>query len=534
MKNNMKALINLLMLLCVSVTPLTLVAQGDDNDLTLTIKKGPDSGNEDKYLLELNSSQFDDIDKAGSFTLTVEIEPGSGITLTNEQLKLVVDGDVSQEAKLYPFTNSLKNDATTPVQIAQIEAAKLKFEDGVDGEVDLSSANAISIKFILEDNVSAKLSAEAPAAISFKQPEGEEEDDTEPKEPKGPNKRGCLDTKKTMDVLAANGYDTTKVKEGIYMVDNVVHVFVGPDGKLIGGSKFPTTLPAKKLYQYKLIAVIKADKEEQKVKAKIIGTPYSAENINGFNVIENGIPNDAIKAASTDSSVDATKLCLFDSGEPAGPFSNKVTFKVLINDKIFYQRSTTITAKKTYIASVVGGFYVSTLNNPQNIQQLTINGTNTLIGDYTRSQRALTVMALFYPRPRYIDYLHKDLTFMQKWGFVFGTKLSDNIFDDLLLGLNYEFSKGASFSAGIHYGEHNVLEGYNNFEYGRTAFTGTFNNNMMTRQWDFGFFAGVTIDFSIIAAIGRGYGDRRVQQESLSSGNSGSDGNSGNGNNDPS
>lgn len=334
------------------------------------------------------------------------------------------------------------------------------------------------------------------------------------------NKLRCEKAKDPMDLILAEGFYKDAIEKGVYIENDVVYVFIGPDKKLLGKTKFPTTLPENKAYQYKIYVVMKKDDlGSEKLKLGITGTPYNPKSKNSFNVYISPIESPSSTSGGNGATEDEPEYCLLYTGaEPVGPFSDRVTFKVELGDEVYYQRSCDLTLQKTYIASIVGGFYVSTLNNPQNIQKFELSsGTTTLIGDNTSTQRALTVMALFYPRPRTIDYMHKDLSFMQKWGFVFGTKLSDNIFDDLLLGLNYEFSKGASFSAGIHYGEHNVIAGYRKFDFGSTHFTQSdFNNTMVLKQWDPGLFVGVTVDFSVISAIGRGFGDRRVQQKDYS------------------
>ncbi|MDJ1484226.1 hypothetical protein QNI16_27255 [Cytophagaceae bacterium YF14B1] len=176
--------------------------------------------------------------------------------------------------------------------------------------------------------------------------------------------------------------------------------------------------------------------------------------------------------------------------------------------------SETVTKKKTftiqscsqfYHVSLQGGFYYSTLNNPSNVNLIPKPGNpgdSTLIGDHTKSQRMLTLTAIFYPTPRNRNYRYKDLSFKEKWSICFGTAISQNLFNDLFLGLNYEFAKGGNFSAGVHYGEHKALAGYDNFTYGKSKFSGSaFDNSLMRNQWDLGFFIGVNIDFRIVNAF---------------------------------
>ena len=92
---------------------------------------------------------------------------------------------------------------------------------------------------------------------------------------------------------------------------------------------------------------------------------------------------------------------------------------------------------------------------------------------------------------------------MRKVGFAFGTKISEDLFDDLLLGINYEFSKGGNFTLGTHFGKHTVVRGFDDFEFGKTLYTPTFSNDQLSEAWGFGLFAGITIDFRIIGDLRR-------------------------------
>lgn len=206
----------------------------------------------------------------------------------------------------------------------------------------------------------------------------------------------------------------------------------------------------------------------------------------------------------------------FLASNTKGPYSTGVDFQVVLykdqSQTYLRENSFAIDAcDQPYHVSILGGYYYSGLNDPSNITVEKIPsdpGNYSLFGDNTKNQRAITIMAVFYPRPRYPDYEHKSLSFMQKWGIAFGTKLTQNLFNDLLLGLNYEVSKGLSFTSGVHYGSHAVIRGYENFEFGKTRYGGddpttvpTFSNSQLSQQWDFGWFAGVTIDLRVVGAI---------------------------------
>jgi hypothetical protein len=219
-----------------------------------------------------------------------------------------------------------------------------------------------------------------------------------------------------------------------------------------------------------------------------------------------------ISAQATD---EVYKDWKFLASEPKGPFSN-VDIKIVLyqgkSQTYFTEKVIPIeSCEQPYHVSILGGYYYSSLNDPSNITVEKIPsdpGNYSLFGDNTQSQRAIAIMAVFYPRPRYPDYEHKSLSFMQKWGVAFGTKLTQNLFNDLLLGLNYEVSKGLGFTSGVHYGSHAVIRGYENFEFGKTRYGGdnpqtipSFSNGQLSQQWDFGWFAGVTIDLRVVGAI---------------------------------
>lgn len=280
---------------------------------------------------------------------------------------------------------------------------------------------------------------------------------------------------------------------------DTVYIFLNKDLRPIDGTALPECNQKGTYYQIYVLT----DEADKFSKAD-----FFAEN--NFDTDEFNIGGGGASELSTGKS--EPKLRVFQSDLPLGPFQSGVDFHVVLykdrNEKNVFETENTFTitgCDKPIHVSILGGFYFSSLNNPTNIVQDTIPGsgnTTTLFADNAKSQRALTVMALFYPMPRNRDYSHKSLTFMQKWGVVFGTKLSQDLFDDLLLGLNYEFAKGGGFTTGVHYGEHNVVRGYDEFNFGKTPYTnGRFSNDKVTRQWDFGWFFGVTIDFRVISSM---------------------------------
>lgn len=277
-------------------------------------------------------------------------------------------------------------------------------------------------------------------------------------------------------------------------------IFLNQDLYPIDGTVTPECNEKNKYYK---VYVITEKSEDYENAEFILENNYSTSGL--------GISTEPTKA---DGAEKKEIFKIFES-ETQGPFGVGVDIHVVLfkkdgsGKKYEKDRSFTIeTCDNPVHVSILGGFYFSSLNNPHDIVQGAIPGASaqTLYADDAKNQSALTVMALFHPVPRSRDYSHKSLTFMQKWGVAFGTKLSQDLFKDLLLGLNYEFAKGGSFTTGLHYGQHNVIRGYDDFVFGETPYTPpnnatTFTNDQVNEQWDFGWFIGVTIDFRIIGAM---------------------------------
>lgn len=296
---------------------------------------------------------------------------------------------------------------------------------------------------------------------------------------------------------------TSHLNDGVYIKDDVVHIFIDQNCNKIDNTKIPTTLKEEKKYKYKV--VLFADDstyDRENFKINIDGAEFRSENT--LSIFYTG---------SEKIADEKSKLLIIESNT-FGPFSDYVKFIVRREDDEAISTCTktiNLESSRPYHVAILGGFYYSSLNDPQNVVQGIIpNSTDsTLYADNPKSQRALTVMAVFYPRPRDPNYVHKELDFMQKWGVAFGIKISENVFDDLLLGLNYEFSKGGSFTVGTHYGKHNAVRGYDNFKFGETPYSGTFSNDQLSEVWDFGFFAGITIDLRILGALRRNVKNER-------------------------
>lgn len=161
-----------------------------------------------------------------------------------------------------------------------------------------------------------------------------------------------------------------------------------------------------------------------------------------------------------------------------------------------------------YHVGIMLGVNASFLSTPTNIAtSLLPNSTTdyTLVADDPTTHQSLTVMAIFYPTPRRYGYAYKDLSFFQKFNVSVGSQVGPSLLSDVLLGLNYELSRGLNFGAGGHYGRHRTIIGQPDFRFGKDVYAGgsTFTEATNTRmQWDLAWYVGLGIDLRVIGVLG--------------------------------
>ncbi|WAC12790.1 hypothetical protein [Dyadobacter pollutisoli] len=268
-----------------------------------------------------------------------------------------------------------------------------------------------------------------------------------------------------------------KFEQGkIFREDNTIFLFIGEDLSRIPGTEFPDCIIPNVTYIIQYLST----KKDSKVS-------FRGEPKRGPDIVIN-------KAQSGTSSIEITPY----TSQPFGPFEEGADFFIQVDSRPVKNFSFN-SCSQAYHVTISAGFFGSSLNNPENITQKAKD--ETLYADNQTSQKALTIMAMFYPIPRDPFYKYKELDFWQKWSFSFGTKLSENLFDDFLLGLNFEFSKGGNFTGGIHYGQHRVIRGYKKFRFGKDTYDGTFDNTQTNLRWDLGIFLGITLDLRIVNAL---------------------------------
>ncbi|TXK36464.1 hypothetical protein FVR03_17800 [Pontibacter qinzhouensis] len=264
-------------------------------------------------------------------------------------------------------------------------------------------------------------------------------------------------------------------------LDHTVYLFITEDFKKVPGTVFPDCNANTDIY---LVHYLTTKKEIKNL---------------AFSGRENRIGSDLVILNSllTAHSGGGPEIYIFPSS-PIGPFDLGIDIKIEVDGKPA-KTFTIPSCSLPYHVSIMGGFFASWLSNPENIVQSAPDAT--LFADNATSQKAITLMAVFYPVPRDRFYSYRNLKFKEKFSFSFGTKISEDIFDDLFLGLNYEFAKAGNFTGGVHYGQHTVIQGHDKFRFGKDQFAGTFSNNNTNQQYDFGFFIGLSIDLRVIGAI---------------------------------
>jgi hypothetical protein len=282
-------------------------------------------------------------------------------------------------------------------------------------------------------------------------------------------------------------------REGLqYTKSDTTYLFLDKNLKKIDSTTWPECNQSNSIYKVVFITTDTTIKE---------GDVSFEATANNNKSSDFSILGGDINAYSSGSNKDTTKFLVFISS-PLKSFTAGINIVVSVKKKSLSNKFSINSCSIPYHVSIVGGFYASTLNNPINIfQDTTASGKPTLYADNSTSQKAIAVMAIFYPRTRDRYYAYRDLQFLDKWSICFGTKLSQDLFDDLLLGLNFEFAKGGSFAAGVHYGKHNIIAGYKDFKFGKDIYSKPFNNTQIIEQWDYGFFFGVNIDLRVITSL---------------------------------
>ncbi|PWV55595.1 hypothetical protein [Chitinophaga sp. S165] len=188
-----------------------------------------------------------------------------------------------------------------------------------------------------------------------------------------------------------------------------------------------------------------------------------------------------------------------------GPYtSSDVTFTAMQENAML--NNITVHVNPLYHLGLGVSYVSSSLENPDFQLVPLTSTTNTIKAANTGRQTILTINAIWYwwSTIRYIggssitrgrDVL-KEPDFLTRFNPTFGVGLSRSIENNFFAGINFEFARGGSITAGWHYGKVSRLLD-KDFKLGETEFTGTQADIKTDNVWKWGGFFGVTLDTRI-------------------------------------
>ncbi len=188
-----------------------------------------------------------------------------------------------------------------------------------------------------------------------------------------------------------------------------------------------------------------------------------------------------------------------------GPYtSSDVTFTAMQENAML--NNITVHVNPLYHLGLGVSYVSSSLENPDFQLVPLTSTTNTIKAANTGRQTILTINAIWYwwSTIRYLggssitrgrDVL-KEPDFLTRFNPTFGVGLSRSIENNFFAGINFEFARGGSITAGWHYGKVSRLLD-RDFKLGETAFTGTQADIKTDDVWKWGGFFGVTLDTRI-------------------------------------
>ncbi|GAB3534986.1 hypothetical protein GCM10027443_23110 [Pontibacter brevis] len=276
------------------------------------------------------------------------------------------------------------------------------------------------------------------------------------------------------------------LKTNLYVQDGIIHLFMFEDGSLILVG-YPTTATDKNTFQVHLF--------------------HSSNNTDPYFFAAEG---DYQPTLYIDGGVAALTPVIKRQDFPiVGPFTDEVTFTIRrVTGGVATTLDThTVKISKTIHASVGTGFVFSTLKNPTNVKVIPLNndaGESTLLADNPQGNATLALMATLYPWGRNSLMMPGWKSLRDRAGIVVGTTIasSDKNFENLYLGLQYDFAIGGSIVFGADIAERQKIRGvdYDKFEFGKTVFTGELDEKLY-QEVGIGFFVGVQVDSRIFAKM---------------------------------
>ncbi len=282
-------------------------------------------------------------------------------------------------------------------------------------------------------------------------------------------------------------YSTEK---GLYIRNNMVHIFLDQDGDYI-----LTSIPPKVEETYTYMVVLFYDKNAGYKFSYSVDGEYDPQ----FNILNTTENLNGTYANSSNGSNTPIEVGIKET--TFGPYTGEFIIKlkrVELNtgnsDIIMHKK---IKVAKKYHVSLAAGLYSTGLSNPTNITPFVkSNGDTTLVAENPTSRRVVTLMAVYYPVPRTFLYEPNYLS-LERIGILLGTQIESDQFENLFVGLQYDLARGLSLAGGLHYGRHQIIADQEDFNFGEDVFSGNLEESLINR-WDFSYFMGVNLDLRIL------------------------------------
>jgi len=181
--------------------------------------------------------------------------------------------------------------------------------------------------------------------------------------------------------------------------------------------------------------------------------------------------------------------------------------------------SFTIPMSKVYHGTFEIGLINSTLSNPSyELVESPTNSDEKVVKKGSDSNRGyVTAMATFYTSPIIIleKIFGKDVPKYKLTGRNFlddhkiyeriypsvGISLNDKSFENLFVGLTWEFARGGSIWGGYHYGKINTFEKSDEFVFGETVINESEFKLKTDTDWEASFAFGVNLDIKLVTNL---------------------------------
>lgn len=195
-----------------------------------------------------------------------------------------------------------------------------------------------------------------------------------------------------------------------------------------------------------------------------------------------------------------------------GPFTSEKATIRFFNGEIELTNHLDVRINSLYNVAIGASFVSTDLEKPSfDVFPVTGTTSNTINTVNNGSRTLATFNVIYYWKPT-IDWVTgelkgksnitrgrdilKEATFWERLNPTFGVAINSEWSENYFFGLNFEFARGGSISAGWHYGKVQELAD-SNFKLGTDVYTGTKEEIKLTDTWRTGFFFGITLDTRI-------------------------------------